>query len=798
MDAKYLKNLELDKIVAMALERAVCPETRTRMLAEEPYTRPEEVRYLLGQTQAVASILLKNGNPRLSGCEGADLAVGRAEKGGLLSMAELLNVAGALRNFSALSSWFKTEKGEEQPTTPVDDLFYAITPQPQLQGAIVDAILSDSEMADNASDELYALRRKIRVAENSIRDKLDQVVKNQNNAKYLQEALVSIRNGRYVVPVRAEHKSEIPGVIHDVSQSGGTIFVEPTAVVEANAKIMQLRNAEQAEIERILAEFTQRVAGIAPSFEAGWDAMLEIDKRLAKAALGLSMNGVLPKVNDHQAFSLVKARHPLLDKATAVPVDIALGDGYDTMVITGPNTGGKTVSLKTAGLLCVMAQLGYLLPAHDSSTVCVFEQILVDIGDEQSIEQSLSTFSGHMKNITGILKTVDAKSLVLLDELGAGTDPAEGAALAISIIERIRESGALVMATTHYAELKMFALDKEGVQNAGSEFDIETLRPTYRLIVGVPGRSNAFLISEKLGVPATVIENARRHMSSEQQRFETVLSQLEDLKLELKSQEEEIEQLRYTASHQLEEGQKKRDALIKQGEEELAAARQKAKNLSDEVQNAAYGLMDEMKRLEKDQRISNAQKAQRARQIANKESVALGRRSAEGEMPSPKNFTPLERAEAGQEVWVPDMGKAAMVTAPPDKAGMVALRIGAIKTKLPLDQLAAMPRQQKQQGARRQPGGSQVSRSSEVGLRTPGTELNLLGKTVDEALLEADQFIDNAVMGGISTVYLIHGRGTGALRNAIGQHLRGHKSVKSHRLGRYGEGEDGVTVVEIK
>ncbi|MDL2219294.1 endonuclease MutS2 [Ruminococcaceae bacterium OttesenSCG-928-O06] len=797
MDKKYLNNLELDKIIEMAVHYAVCPGTKQRLRDEMPQTRAEDVRELLAQTDTIASHLVKNGTPRISACEGADKSVARAAKGGMLGMAELLGVAGALRNFSTLVDWFLVRREEDAPATPVDDLFYTITPQPHLEKAIPEAILSDTEMADTASDELYSLRRKIRQAENSIRDKLDAIVKNPGKAKYLQDALVSIRNGRFVVPVKAEHRSEIGGVIHDVSQSGGTLFVEPTAVVEANAKVLQLRGQEQQEIERILGEFTGQVATIALQFAAGWDAMLEVDRRLAKAALGLSMNGIKPAVSQQQAFSLVKARHPLLHKDTAVPVDIALGAAYDTLIITGPNTGGKTVALKTAGLLCAMAQMGYLLPAHDTTEVCVFTQFLVDIGDEQSIEQSLSTFSGHMKNITGILQVAGPGSLVLMDELGAGTDPAEGAALAISIIEELRLCGARIMATTHYAELKMYALDTEGVQNAGSEFDVETLRPTYRLVVGVPGRSNAFLIGEKLGLPSRVIETARGHMSSEQQRFETVLTQLEDVKLALRQQEEETERLRGAATYQLEEARAEREKLIAQGEAELAAARQKAKALADEVEKEAYGLLDEMKRLEKDEKQSRAQKAQRARQIARKEAEDLSRRAAQGVVAPPRQHVPLQSAAVGQEVWVPDVNRAATVTALPDKAGLVAVRMGAIKTKLPLAELAEMD----QAGAKPGRTGERrtaVTRAAAPGARSTQTELNLLGRTVDEALMETDQFIDNAVMNGIGTLYIIHGRGTGALRTAIGQHLKRHKAVKSQRPGHYGEGEDGVTVVELK
>ncbi len=792
MNERDYKSLELDKIVEMAAARAVCPETLPRLREERPQTQPEAARMLLRQTDALAACLVKNGNPRLSSCPGADMAVSRAQKGGVLSMAELLLVAGALRNFAMLEGWFKA--GEEK-STPADDLFFTLSPQPALAESIRAAILSEGEMADTASDELYSLRRKIRQAEASIRDKLDAVVKNPGVNKYLQDPIVSLRNGRFVVPVKAEHRGEVGGVIHDVSSSGGTLFVEPSAVVEANAKVLQLKNQEQAEIDRILGEFSENVAEIAPFFAASYEAMLEIDKRLAKAELGLSMNGVCPEISGEAAFSLVKARHPLLSRDSVVPVDIELGIKYDTMVITGPNTGGKTVSLKTAGLLSAMGQMGYLIPADDRSVLGCFERFLVDIGDEQSIEQSLSTFSGHIRNITGILAEAGRGSLVLLDELGAGTDPAEGAALAVSIIERLRESGAATMATTHYAELKLYALETEGVQNAGCEFDVETLRPTYKLVVGVPGRSNAFFIGEKLGIPAAVIENARRHLSTEQRRFETVLGQLEEMKKELADKETEIEELRYAADHQLELARQKRDELIRQGEAELEAAREKAKALADEVENKAFGLIDEMKRLEKNQRVANAQKAQRAREIAKNEASGLSKLAKQGQARRPRQYRPLESVKLGQEVWLPEMDKLATVTALPDRSGQVEVRMGALRTKLPLGELAASaaaaPPLQKS-------GQTHVTRQAGDNQRGPQTELNLLGKTVDEALLECDQFIDNAVLRGLTPVYIIHGRGTGALRTAITRHLKGHKNVASFRLGRYGEGEDGVTVAELK
>lgn len=789
--------LELHKIIDRAAAFAVCAEAGQRLRALEPLTDPDEVRFALSQTDAVNSLLLKNGSPRFGDAEGALQAVGRAVKGGMLSMGELLLVAAALRNFQNLVQWYGVSEHE---ALPVDDLFYALSPQPGLEKAISDAILSPTEMADTASNTLYDIRRKIRAAENSIRDKLDALVKSQTTGKYLQEAVVSLRNGRFVVPVKAEHRGEVGGVIHDVSSTGATLFVEPTAVVEANAKIMQLRSQEAAEIERILAGFTQQAAAIEPVFAFSYDAMLSIDMLLAKARLALEQKAWRPQVANGQWFSLKGARHPLIDPDKVVPVDIALGSEYDTLVITGPNTGGKTVSLKTAGLLCAMAQCGFLIPAREGSTVCAFSEYLVDIGDEQSIEQSLSTFSGHMKNITGILERASASSLVLLDELGAGTDPAEGAALAVSIVEELRRRGALVMATTHYAEMKVFALETPGVVNASCEFDVESLRPTYRLSVGVPGKSNAFLISERLGLPAGIIQKANEHLSSEDKRLDSVLAQLDDLKAQLGASQAETERLRGEAEHQLESARKKRDALIAQGEQELEAARRKAHEMAQQVQAEAYALTDELRRLQKDDKTAAAQRAVRAREIARREAEKLYTKSDLVHRPV-REFVPLKSVRAGQEVEIAELGQIATVVSLPDKHGMVEVRAGILKTKVPLsglkspDKRAAQPQKT---GSRSMPQRPARTATVDRAERTSSMEINLLGLSVDEALMEADQFIDHAVMSGQTMVYLIHGKGTGALRKAIHAHLRGHKNVQSYRLGRYGEGEDGVTVVELK
>ena len=796
MDPIYLKSLELDKIIARAAGMAVCSETKKKLLALQPLTDPDEVRFALSQTDAISSLLLKNGSPRFGGVEGVDKIVRRAVKGGVLSMGELLMVAGTLRNFQNLVAWYGLSEHDMLPT---DDLFYALAPQPGLEKQITNAILSPEEMADSASNTLFDLRRKIRATENSIRDKLDMIVRNQTTSRYLQEAVVSLRNGRYVVPVKAEHRGDIGGVIHDVSSTGATIFVEPTAVVEANARIMQLRSQEQAEIERILVSFTGQVAGLEPMFTYSYEAMLDIDVLLAKARLALEQKAWMPQVADDMSFSLKKARHPLIDPAKVVPVDVELGKDYDTMVITGPNTGGKTVTLKTAGLLCAMAQCGFLIPAHESSTVCVFQEYLVDIGDEQSIEQSLSTFSGHMKKITGILEKAWKGTLVLLDELGAGTDPAEGAALAVSVIEELRRQGARVMATTHYAEMKVFALETPGVVNASCEFDVESLRPTYKLSVGVPGKSNAFLISEKLGIPSRIIEAAKSHMDNDDKRLDSVLSQLDDLKLQLKEGQDEIDRLKYEAAHQLESAQKKREELIRQGENELQAAREKAKQVAQQVQAEAYALTDELRKLQKDEKTSAAQRAIRAREIAKKDTEKLLNQS-DVVHPIKKEYVPLKEVRVGQEVVIAELDQPATVVNLPDRNGMVEVRAGIIKTKVPLkglrapDKMKKAPAAPKRSAAKREGGHTTLDRVQ----RTASMEADLRGLTVEEALMETDQYIDHAVLSGQSEIWLIHGKGTGALRSAIQQHLKGHKNVKSFRLGRYGEGEAGVTVVELK
>ena len=791
MDTAYKKTLELDKVLARAVQLCACRETKEMMQDLQPCETPEDERYALEQTNAINSLLIKNGSPRFGSVSEVRRVVAHAQKGGILSMGELLEIAATLRNFAGLSQWYGLSEHDMMPT---DDLFYSLAPQPVLERQISDSIISPEEMADTASTTLADLRRKIRQTEDSIRTKLDAIIKNSTTNKFLQDAVVSLRNGRYVVPVRAEYRGEVGGVIHDVSSSGATVFVEPTAVVEANARIMQLRAQEQEEITRILSAFSAQVGSLEPQFSYSYDAMLKIDLLLAKARLAIEQGAFMPAVSDTIHFKLNKARHPLIDKKKVVPVDIALGDEYDTLVITGPNTGGKTVSLKTAGLLNAMAQYGFLIPAHESSVVCNFREYLVDIGDEQSIEQSLSTFSGHMKRISGILELAGHGTLALLDELGAGTDPAEGAALAVSILEQLRRQGSLLMATTHYAEMKVYALETPGVVNASCEFNVETLMPTYKLSVGVPGKSNAFLISSKLGIPQNIIDAARSHMSNDDKRLDSVLAQLDDLKLQLKVAQGDAEKARYEAEHALESAEKKRDELIKKGEQELEDARRRAHDLMQNVQNEAYALTDELRRIQKDEKTNAAQRAVRAREIARKDTETLLKKTDSKPKPA-REFVPLKEVQIGQEVLIAELNQLATVTARPDRNGMVEVRAGIMKTKVPLSGLCVPDKMDKRPAREPRRSSTRVQLDKS---RKASMEINLLGYTVDEALAEVDKFLDSGMLRGQQTLYIIHGNGTGALRTAIQKHLRTHKAVKNFRPGRYGEGENGVTVVELK
>ena len=799
---KSLRKLELDNVLAQLADCANSEDGKDRCRALLPLDDAEEIRLLQQQTTAACGMIVRKGAPGFHELKPVAASLERADRGGCLTPVELLRIAGVLRCIRNVKAYY-SEDGEP---TVLDVYFQELSPNRYLEEKITNSILSEEEIADAASSELADLRRHMRIQSAQVKDSLQKIISSPSFSKYLRDPIITLRGDRYVVPVKSEYKSEIPGLVHDVSSTGSTFFIEPMSAVNANNALRELLIREKKEIERILAALSAEAASFREGICHSYEMLVQLDCIFARARLSHKMDGMEPEIRTNASLELVRARHPLIDRKKVVPVSLRLGSDFDTLIITGPNTGGKTVTLKTAGLLCAMAQCGFLIPADERSEVCVFDEFLVDIGDEQSIEQSLSTFSGHMKKITGILELAMPHTLVLLDELGAGTDPAEGAALAVAIIEELRRRGVLLMATTHYAELKVFALETKGVVNASCEFDLETLRPTYKLSVGVPGKSNAFLISEKLGIPERVIEAAQQHLSAEDKRLDAVLGQLDDLKLQLKESQHEVEELKNEASHQLEAAQKKRDELIQQGENELEAARAKARALAQQVESQAYALTDELRQLQKDERLSTQQKAQRAREIAKKESEKLFMGTEVVHNPV-KEFVPLKEVKVGQEVCIAELNQLATVLSLPDKNGDVLVRAGIIKTKVPLKglkqpeklvkdskpQTKAQQRYSRLTGDANRPNGrvERVQRSAKM-------ECNLLGLTVDEALPEVDSFIDRAILNGQTVVYLIHGNGTGALRTAIHKHLRGNRMVKSFRLGRYGEGESGVTVVELK
>jgi len=794
---KSLKSIEYNVITQQLSELCVFNENKEAAVKLVPFTDVEQVGESLLCTDTVMSYMLKYGNPSLDSANGCYDAVVHSTKGGMLSCAELLTVARMYRNFDRIKKWYLQY---ERNTDAMDWTVMSMTENPQLEKLIFENILSDKQGADNPSDELYDIRRKIKKAESAVRERLESYIRNTSYQKYLQEAVITIRQNKFVIPVKAEFKNEINGTVHDVSSSGSTYFIEPAAVAELNNKIMQLFNEEQDEINRILTRLSSMVAQNSVLFFDSYEKMLKIDMVVAKAKLAMRQNAVMPKINSDLKFSIKKARHPLIDKKVVVPTDIELGFDYDTMIITGPNTGGKTVSLKTAGLLCAMACTGMLIPAHESSSVCVFENILVDIGDEQSIEQSLSTFSGHMKNIGTILKQANEKSLVLMDELGAGTDPAEGAALALSIIEKLRSKGSKVMATTHYGELKVYALETQGVQNASCEFDTNTLMPTYKIIMGVPGKSNAFYISKRLGIDDDIIENAKRHLSEDEKRLDGVLAQLEDLKKQLKAGQDEIEMLKDYAGTKMRQAEEKSAKILKEAQAQADAITEKAKLNAQKVQDEAYRLSDELKVLQKQENISAQQRLQKAREIARKDTAKLIS-SVEKDETDVIALPKAENVKKGDRVVIGSLNKQAVVQGPANKDGMVEVMAGVIKTRVHISDLyqdiAPAPKQKQSGGMRNVRQGTRNNTTS-AATRNASMEINVIGQTVDEAIIEVDRFLDNCFINRQHTVYIIHGKGTGALRSGIHQFLKKHKHVSYFRLGTYGEGEAGVTVVELK
>ena len=784
---RHYRALELDKILHLLAEETSCDAAAELARSLRPSASLSEVRRLLEETDSAHTMMARFGAPAFGGLKDVSNSLRRAEAGGTLNMGELLRVSMVLRTLRGIVEWRGRSEGVK---TSLDWRFEAIMPNKYLEERINNAILSEEEMADSASPQLAAIRRKIRSASSRAREQLEKMVRSQTTQKYLQDPIITMRDGRFVVPVKAECRGDVPGLVHDTSSSGATVFVEPMAVVEANNEVRVLLSQEQAEIERILAELSAEAGNFASGIISGYKAAVELNLIFAKANLGYKMKATVPLVNNQGKVELKRARHPLIDKDKVVPTDIELGLRFDTLVVTGPNTGGKTVSLKTVGLLTLMAMCGLLLPVADNSQIAIFTHVLADIGDEQSIEQSLSTFSAHMTNIIKILEQADGSSLVLLDELGAGTDPIEGAALAMSILEALREKGARIAATTHYAELKAYALQTEGVENACCEFDVTTLRPTYRLLIGVPGRSNAFAISLRLGMQPEIVEHARELVSNENTRFEDVVQSLEVSRQKLELERKEAERRRMEAEEASRAAKERRESIDAQADREMEEARRRAAELIARTRGQIDAMLNEMEELkkQKNKALTAEQKARLKsglRALENEADPVKEKESEQYALPRP--------LKKGDSVLIYDIDKKGTVLQPPEKDGKTALvQAGIIQTRVPLSNLRLL----NEKPAKKQQGS--VTRSVNRANIRAEMELDVRGQTSDEALINVDQFIDSAVLAGISMLTIIHGKGTGALRAAVQQHLRRHPNVQSYRLGTFGEGEAGVTIVQLK
>ena len=788
---KSIRTLELPAVLEKLAAKAVSQAAKDRCLKLTPSTDTEEVLRLLDETDAAKERLGLHGSPSFSGVKDVSAALTRADHGGMLNTRELLNIAGVLTASRRVADYDAQRQGEE---TVLDRLFTSLHTNKYLEEQIRSAILDEETIADTASSELADIRRKMRLAASKGRQILQRIISSPSYAKVLQEALITQRDGRFVVPVKAECKGSMPGLVHDVSSSGATLFVEPMGVVQANNELKELEAREKKEIDRILRQLSAACAGSMENILWDYDILVHLDVIFARAQLSYQLNASRPEVRRRGGVALRRARHPLLDQAKAVPITVELGEQFDTLVITGPNTGGKTVTLKTIGLLCLMVQCGLHIPADSGSAVRVFHRVLADVGDEQSIEQSLSTFSAHMSNIVQILREVDDKSLLLFDELGAGTDPVEGAALAIAIIESARSQGALIAATTHYAELKTFAMTTAGVENASCEFDVQTLRPTYRLLIGIPGKSNAFAISRRLGLDESVIQAAQAQMDSDSVRFEDVLTQLEEKRQRLEKAQAEADRLWRQREEDArkartfrEQMEKAKDNARTKGEAEAKRIVRQAQAQADEI----FAQLDQLRRQQQKQlsfqELNDAKAA--VRHSLNQAQDALHIH----DQPQEPVYTPSRPIEVGDLVELPGVKMAASVLAV-NNDGTLLLQAGKMKMTVKAQQVRLPEGQPKKKPAAPASGGS-----AKLNLQSrAASELDIRGYETLEAESVVENYIDSAVMAKLGTVTIIHGKGTGALRKAVHEMLKRNKAVKSFRLGRYGEGEAGVTVVELK
>ncbi len=789
---KYYKKLELDKILELLAEQTYSVGCREKAAKLKPLSGVDKIREELKKTDDAFTLSAKFGTPRFRQIKDLSGSLKRAESGSMLSFRELLDIAEILRETAMLCDWYAQCSGIENS---LDRYFAELYPVRSLEQRISESIVSEEEMSDAASAELASIRKRIVRQGQNIRDQLDGMIKNKSTQKFLQDSIVTMRDGRYVLPVKSEHKGDVPGLVHDTSATGQTFFIEPMSVVEANNEIRILKAREQAEIERITRELSGQVGENAASIGNNFKAAETLELYFAKANLGAKMRAATPEIASEPKVILKNARHPLLDMDTAVPISVEIGEKYDCLIVTGPNTGGKTVAIKTVGLLTLMAMCGLMIPAAEGSVIGAFNGIYVDIGDEQSIEQSLSTFSSHMMNIIGILEKADSDSLVLIDELGSGTDPVEGAALAVSILTTFKNYSCKVLATTHYQEVKMFALRTEGVENASCEFDVETLKPTYKLVVGVPGKSNAFAITRRLGMPEFVITRAEELVSTEDKRFEQVVDALEKSRQELEAIKESLAASERNAKMTEGELKQKLSDLEQQKEKELEKARQRALSIIEDTRAKSNVLLNELEELKKAKDKEELRKG-----IADKKSRVSGELNRMHDAANPvvvrvkEDYVLPRPLKVGDSVMLADTRREGSLLTLPNMSGVCYVQVGMMRVKTNQKNLRLVENSKK-----KEPPKSSVKKQITSNMnRRGGMELDIRGMMGDEGVLEVERFIDSSQLAGLSQIVIIHGKGTGALRAAVHQALKTNPSVKSYRLGAYGEGEAGVTVVELK
>ena len=791
MNQKAYKALEYYKIINMLTDKASSSMGKEICRKLEPSTDIDEIRHMQTQTRDALTRLFQKGNISFGSVKDVRGSLKRLEIGSSLGIGELLAICSLLENTNRVKAYSRSERGDSLPDS-LDGMFEALEPLTPLTTEIRRCILSEDEISDDASSNLRQIRRNMKITGDRIHTQLSSLV-NGSARNYLQDSVITMRNGRYCIPVKAEYKGQVPGMVHDQSSTGSTLFIEPMAIVKLNNDIRELELEEQKEIEVILSTLSQQTAEQTDSIRADLNIMVQLDVIFARASLAMDMNATEPIFNDEGRIRLKQARHPLIDKKKAVPIDIRLGDDFDLLVITGPNTGGKTVSLKTVGLLTLMGQSGLHIPTLDRSELALFEEVYADIGDEQSIEQSLSTFSSHMTNVVSFLKKANCHSLVLFDELGAGTDPTEGAALAIAILSHLHEQGIRTMATTHYSELKVYALSTSGVENASCEFDVETLRPTYRLLIGIPGKSNAFAISGKLGLPDYIIEKAKEQISQEDESFEDVLSTLEQSRKTIEAEQAEIARYKeeiHTLKQQLEEKQDKleqrKDRILQDANEEAHRILREAKEYADQT----------MKIFNKaGQETMSAKELEKKRTELRKKMDSAGKKMALKTPEKKKSTLTAKDVSLGDAVKVLSLNVKGTISSKPDAKGMVFVQMGILRSKVSLSDLELIDEPVITGPSMHKTGAGKIKMNKSATVRT---EINLLGKTVDEAIAELDKYLDDAYLAHLSSVRVVHGKGTGALRKGIHNYLKRLKYVKDFHLAEFGEGDAGVTIVEFK